>query len=989
MSVDKIKRSILMPLIGLLFALSTLTTPFFTTPIYADPDVSETTPDPDPAGDSISENPESTSDSEPTESTNEQGTINPSATDTSNQSQDSNVVIDSDTATSCTDQIGTISWLVCPTTGFLANIIDSLYGAIEGLLVVEPLSTNTNSPIFIVWNYARNISNIVFVILLLIVIYSQITGFGISNYGIKRTLPRIIVAAILVNLSFLLTSIAVDVSNIIGASLRDLLANIGETAIASGAVSVDVDINVADIFTAVASGGVILGISVAAAGSFSALLAILLAVILGGVISVATGLFTISLRQAVISLLVMISPLAFVAYLLPNTEKYFRKWLQIFMQMIIFYPMFSLLFGASRLAGWVIMASATNGLGIVLGIAVQIFPLFAGVSLMRMSGTALGTIGGFFAGLGARAANATRNLANEYAAERRAKYLNGTPKKFDIPRRAAQGLQNRRYRRRKNIAELTKLGEARGEAYTASSYFRNNGEVSRRGLQHADNINASMRYQRTVLRTDNHFDEGLAQFSKSGTRRHQQAVASDQAAIHASDLLKQEQARSADINLENLKGYHQRVNEAITANSRKSLGQDYDREAYARYQSILKITGERAESGINTIFANALAQKARADREIRGDYELLLQEAAYTANIDDMLADSLRAKDPNIMAAAIQTMMQRGDTDLIGDQLADLTSQFSSDTPDDLAMQKRLSDVMVGYKGDSAILWGYAKCLNMARGRAEGMRRSNRKIEEVNRQAIASGHPERVQPLTEVIPDFFTFEDYLKADGNAAKWGLNVEKMIESADESIAGTQDRTVWSFGKDHDRLFFTETQRRNALFGGVQVTGERLLSLIDMHLGKGATWNYSENGQSVSTKTNRKVLSFKTITTTDDNGNIIIVKTAEQALADARANIEAMVKGNNAGHFTKFKSDILTAFGTIMSDDYTVAPDGSIVFDLRQHKDDKIRSGLEAMVADGTINRDKISTDLHRLAQRGSLNNMNSNTRAMLNSVLGFDD
>ena len=108
---------------------------------------------------------------------------------------------ESDSST-CYDQVGGIGWLVCPGTSFLANVIDGAYDILETLIKVDPISTDEKSPIRVVWQYLRNITNVVFIIFLLVVIYSQLTGFGINNYGIKKVLPRIIVSAILVNLSF-------------------------------------------------------------------------------------------------------------------------------------------------------------------------------------------------------------------------------------------------------------------------------------------------------------------------------------------------------------------------------------------------------------------------------------------------------------------------------------------------------------------------------------------------------------------------------------------------------------------------------------------------------------------------------------------------------------------------------------------------------------------------------------------------------------------
>lgn len=308
----------------------------------------------------------------------------------------------------CQDQVGALAWIVCPTTGVIAKFIDAIYGIVDGLSVVPPLSMEASSPIYLVWQYARNITNIVFVIFLLIVIYSQLTGLGLNNYGVKRILPRLIIAVILVNLSFVICSLAVDLSNIIGSNLRGFFTGIQETIIANGAANPIADVPIGEIVASILAGTGIAGIAIGATGGFASLFWMLVPVLVGGVIAVVSGLLTIAARQALVALLVMISPLAFVAYLLPNTERWFTKWKDLLFRMLIFYPMFSFLFGASQLAGWALITSAHDGFGIILGIAVQIFPLIFSWSLMKMSGTVLGA---FNAGLRKLAAPAERGIA--------------------------------------------------------------------------------------------------------------------------------------------------------------------------------------------------------------------------------------------------------------------------------------------------------------------------------------------------------------------------------------------------------------------------------------------------------------------------------------------------------------------------------------------------------------------------------------------------
>lgn len=293
----------------------------------------------------------------------------------------------------CSDQAGSLSWAVCPVTEFVGFIIDNIYGVITNLLVVKPLSTDTTSPIYIIWQYVRSITNIIFVIFLLIVIISQITGLGINNYGIKRILPRLIIAVILVNLSYLICTLAVDLSNIIGARLIDFLNGVqGDIMTATAGTSQMPDFTIASVVAAIIDGGVIAGLAIGFTGGFGHAFYVLLLFIVGGLVAVISGLVTLAARQALVSLLIMIAPLAFIAYLLPNTEKWFEQWKNLLFKMLIFYPMFSFLYGASKLIGWTVIISATEPIFVIFGLAIQIFPLFFSWSLMKMSGTILNAV---------------------------------------------------------------------------------------------------------------------------------------------------------------------------------------------------------------------------------------------------------------------------------------------------------------------------------------------------------------------------------------------------------------------------------------------------------------------------------------------------------------------------------------------------------------------------------------------------------------------
>ena len=405
-------------LAGLIFSSAFLFAQTFlnTTSVFADPTptTSESTENNQTTGNPTTENNNTEYNTQNTgaETTENQRTGNQGNENTNSQTPPANQNGNTENSTegnnsenhepaTCTSQIGAIGWLICPTTGLLAKGIDALYGLIQGLLDVKPLEMKGDSPIYQVWSYMRNIANICFIIFLLVIIYSQITGYGINNYGVKKSLPRLIVTAMVVNFSFLFCAIAVDISNILGNGLKDLLAGIAESAISSGTVDGSkTATGFYSLFNTVAAGGLGLALSFTFPGGPLGLLLALIPLIIGGIISVIVGLLVLGLRQALVIFLVSISPIAFVLYILPNTEKHFQQWKNTFSQMLFFYPMFSMLFGVSKLASMVLITSATTPFGLMVGAAVQVLPLLLAAGLMKLSGSALGGISNVLNSLG-------------------------------------------------------------------------------------------------------------------------------------------------------------------------------------------------------------------------------------------------------------------------------------------------------------------------------------------------------------------------------------------------------------------------------------------------------------------------------------------------------------------------------------------------------------------------------------------------------------
>ena len=297
-----------------------------------------------------------------------------------------------------------VGWLICPLMNFAGNISDSAYSAISQFLSIDPKifkNDSTSGGLKQAWNFFRDIANAVFAVIFLWVIFSQISNVGVSNYGIKKILPRLIIGALLVNLSFYLCQLAVDLSNILGFSLKGVL---------EGAAS--------GIDTQSAANGSFSTIVVGALALTGAALFLFLAVSMPTIMALLLALLVVLVilivRQAAIILLIAVSPLAFAAWLLPNTENLFKKWISMFKGLLVVFPVVSLLYGAGKLAGAILAASATDDPNNpketmqFAALAVSILPLGATPFVLQSSLNSLGSIG---AKIGKMSANAHGRFA--------------------------------------------------------------------------------------------------------------------------------------------------------------------------------------------------------------------------------------------------------------------------------------------------------------------------------------------------------------------------------------------------------------------------------------------------------------------------------------------------------------------------------------------------------------------------------------------------
>ena len=371
-----------------------------------------------------------------------------------------------------------LGWIICPLSNLLADAMDWMYGALQEFLKTQPLeTTNQNSGIYLAWGIMRNISNVAFIAAFLVIIYSQITSIGIGNYGIKKLLPRLIIAAVLVNLSFTICAIALDLSNIVGYALQDTFMGIKNTVVTLGENTPVQSWGWGEVTTTVLSNGA-LGAGVAAAVALRLeLWPMLVTALVGLGLTLLLVLLIMAARQALIIILIIISPLAFVCYLLPGTEKWFEKWRDLFTTMLIFFPAFAVAFGGAQLAGILIIQSATGangGMMHILGMIVQVAPLALTPLILKLSGGVLNRVAGFVNDKNKGLYDRTKNWSKDRREiMKNQKLANDKMRRFD-PNRLRRWADHNSRQRKKDLETSQK---------NAENSFRNTARYKRSDLE--------------------------------------------------------------------------------------------------------------------------------------------------------------------------------------------------------------------------------------------------------------------------------------------------------------------------------------------------------------------------------------------------------------------------------------------------------------------------------------------------------------------------
>ena len=317
-----------------------------------------------------------------------------------------------------------LAFFLCPWIIMLNGLASATVNLIERIFTVRIFMGQTGEVLQAVHQQATMVANILFVLVLLLIIISMITSVGLSNYHLKKMAPKIAIVAVTVNMSFFITGALVDLSNITGHSVKNMVATAARAGISAydcdrfvGGIGGDVEeciefggpthaqmveynsqgalsdpdalaygvAGAAGVGTAAGTAAAVGG--TAAVGSMFKLIAITLAVLaILLLINVIMIIILSSVRIAILMGLVIVSPLAFVAIIFPNGgQKLFMRWFSEFGKLLLIFPMFGLVVGVSQIAASMFMRMGNEDLLLsTVGMFVAILiPMFAAKSMLK------------------------------------------------------------------------------------------------------------------------------------------------------------------------------------------------------------------------------------------------------------------------------------------------------------------------------------------------------------------------------------------------------------------------------------------------------------------------------------------------------------------------------------------------------------------------------------------------------------------------------
>ena len=282
----------------------------------------------------------------------------------------------------CASELHGFGSIICSGQNLFVTITQVLFNTVAKILESQAELTKEDA-VRQQWGNLLNVANAILIIAFLVVIYSTATSTGgLSNYDVKKLLPRIIIFAMAINLSYYICMALVDLSNILGHGIFGLFLG-GKAGDAPQLV--DRAKETAQVISP--------GVEVITTVAIVAILIFLVGPPI--IIALLTILFALVVRGMALMILVIISPVAIASYLFNSQglNKGFTMWRDNYIKLLLVYPLFMLVWAGSRVVSSLNPNSPDAALaifGLLMEVICLVAPAMSILPLFKMSGDIMG-----------------------------------------------------------------------------------------------------------------------------------------------------------------------------------------------------------------------------------------------------------------------------------------------------------------------------------------------------------------------------------------------------------------------------------------------------------------------------------------------------------------------------------------------------------------------------------------------------------------------
>lgn len=289
---------------------------------------------------------------------------------------------------SCESEGTTLSWIICPLLTLADKTVSGLDSAINSLLTI-PDGYLTDGNMETTWKRLRTIAYVILIPIMLVMVIGTALGFDfISAYTAKRALPRLVIAAIFIAVSWELTKFLVVLSNDIGSSLAGLISHSfgGYNNITLASIFKPDGLDSGSLFVGMVVGGTALV-------TFTSI-GIIASYALISVVALLIGFVVLAFRQMLIIALMLLAPLAILAWIFPGNDKFWKLWWESFSKLLLLYPLIALLLAAGKSFAVIVSDIDSGTAGTFIKLTAYIGPYFLIPAMFKLAGGTFATISG-------------------------------------------------------------------------------------------------------------------------------------------------------------------------------------------------------------------------------------------------------------------------------------------------------------------------------------------------------------------------------------------------------------------------------------------------------------------------------------------------------------------------------------------------------------------------------------------------------------------